>query len=332
MVNGDKHNVYFFCKKQHKCVCARSNPLVDKSKHIPLKGCIKTLKNLFYPDYEYSKANIVIKGKASRKELSGDKEDRKHHNTYKKKNPSIIKKHMFNKATGKLNFGKVQQASKRFGNKIENQFDNTLVWFLKINCSHKTFWDSVVRLQASRLIHDDTQRNIFNKLCKGMHSYTQNIWGLLWKYCLRPVATQVVCGWKELGHGVCLDLLCEEFPSGRRVGVELKMKYSYKNHSTGEYMNAPFDHLLDAPINHHYLQSLFTWILYDHDNGFSGRTTTIKPLEQYYILRIDDAGGDMDPIPSNVLSCRQIMLTCIQQNTRNRNTSKTSITTSNKKK
>lgn len=279
--------------KKKKCVC------YDKDK--PLKGILNVISDLFFPNYNYEQAKLrVTPGTKSQEELKGDKEDRKHENVYGKKDVHIRYK------KGKMDDMKyIVVQSKKLGKRIEKQFDKTLGWYQKINCPPQTFFNALVKTQVLKTLPSETidnSRSLFNSACRNLDSFTEGVWEALHSKNLRPIWTQAVIGCpKPLGMASLIDIVCEEMGSNtsrRLVGVELKMKYSYKNHYNG-YMNSPFQLFTNSPFHQSCVQSLVSWILFDI------AWTGIMKLEDYYIVRIDNNGKEIDKIPNGMLAKRQ---------------------------
>lgn len=283
-----EHPVFVWSPKK-KTVCARSNPLAEKSKLIPLKGVNPVCKRLFYPYYDYNKATFVTSGKKSAKEI---KEEKSHQavrkNAYGKKDTSIAHKNPL--------IRKKRGATK--GLRIEKQCVNSMEWFHRINCPPQTFWTPKLRTSVAKTINDNKDREEFNKCCRLAESAVEKFWGIMWKYSKIPIGAQVYCGSQEIGVATRMDFkLQDAFNPKIKYGFELKTGQAYSDECTCKKMNYPFQHLTDSPRNQHYLYSLVTWILHD-------LTYPNDKLSDYFLGRIDENIVDVSNIPNNILEQR----------------------------
>lgn len=292
------HPIFVWSPKK-KTVCARSNPLAEKSKLIPLKGVNPVCKKLFYPHYQFDKATFVTNGKKTAKEL---KEEKSHQaikkNSYGKKDTSIAHKNPLMR--------KKKGATK--GLRIERQCVNTMEWYHRINCPPQTFWTPKLRTSIAKTISDVKDREEFNKCCRTAESSVEKFWGIMWKYSKIPIGAQVLCGSVEMGIATRMDFkLQDAFNPKIKYGFELKTGQAYSDECTkGKMMNYPFQHLTDSPRNQHYLYSLVTWILHD-------LTYPNDKLSDYFLGRIDENGVDFSNIPDKILSQRDKVAAIIKQ-------------------
>lgn len=289
-----KHPVFLWSQAK-TAVCYRLNPLAEKTKHIPLPGVIKTLARLFYPRYKYENAVHVTQGKKSRQEAEFDKE-KKTTNSYGKKDTQVW---------GATPYQRQKRGMKK-GIRVEAQFDTCLYWYQRLGCGAVMFFQPLVQSAVARTLTDtNNDKKDFNSICKNLESYCEKLWGMMWQYHLIPIETQVVVGCLLLKRGTKLDIKCKHALNNKKVGFELKINCTYKNECTGK-MSYPFHQQTDAPRNHHYLQSLLTWELYD-------RSWPNDKLSDYLVGWFDAIGCEVDRIPQDIITQKPLMLQAIMQ-------------------
>ena len=281
----------FVWSSSKKCVCAKLNPLVEKSRLLPLKGVIPLCKKLFYKYYNYNNATFKTAGTQSSQEIKNDAS--KQHltrNVYKKKDTRCIHKH----AAGR------QKKGKQVGCRVERQIENTAVWLNRLNCPFQTFWMPEVRTQVSRYILDTKQKKAFNSCVRNLESKTESFWKCMWKEHLIPYQAQICVGDVESRNGTKMDFKCRHTIYNYKVGLEIKANKLYRNECTPIKMSYPFEFLTDSPLNQDFLQSLRTWVLHD-------KTYPNEPLKDYLLIYLDETGATVYHIPIEIQQCRDRM-------------------------
>ena len=280
---------WFVWNSRRKCFCARENPLAERSRLIPLKGAIPTLRRLFYPTYSYESANLVTAFSQKSSSPQSSEVEAKHRNAYNKKDRRL--------------------RGTKLGLLIVKQLETTVGWFQKLNCDPRAFFDPSIRVAASRNITDVKTRTKFTSNVKNLHSYTEKIWSVLHKLHLIPIETERIVGSIEHGVGTAVDLVCRDTVTGKIVLIEIKTNYKFKDRCTSLPMRFPFQHLTDSPLHQHYLQLLLTYDLYMRTPG------TDKNVSDVLLVRVDEKGVDVDRLPGDmIMQYRDTMMKCIYNN------------------
>ncbi len=133
------------------------------------------------------------------------------------------------------------------------------------------------------------------------------VWQVFFQMRLRPFATQVPVGCKDLKLATAADVVC--YNEQREVVViEIKAGYTHYLHKhTGKHMQVIQAPIVDSVFNQHQLQILVTYELYRRTHP------SHKMASTGLVFRVDPFGVAVTPFQSWVTQNISRILTSIQK-------------------
>lgn len=138
----------------------------------------------------------------------------------------------------------------------------------------------------------------------------------------KPIQAQVVATDEMLRLGTRVDLICEDAATNQKIFIEVKLGFDqyWRKCKADAKMNSPYDDLVDAAEQHHWLQAAWSRYLLEQQ-------TPDTKIHQAYILRISRQDAlpphEWSLVPETLIRppALQALQACKSQNKRQRSRS-----------